>query len=91
VIHSQQKTFHSPLLCPQRSKQLYSYNTTNRFPRQLAIQQVPDLVSGLFLDVNAAVDKLGSALNRATNSLGCPNLNNINKAQFTKYPGFTQK
>jgi hypothetical protein len=52
---------------------------------------VPDLVSGLFLDINAAADKLGSALNGATNSLGCPNLNNINKAQFTKYPGFTQK
>jgi hypothetical protein len=60
-------------------------------PRQLAIQQVPDLVSGLFLDINEAVDKLGSVLNNATNSLGCPNLNNISKTEFKEYPGFTKE
>jgi hypothetical protein len=52
---------------------------------------VPDLVSGLFLDINEAVDKLGSVLNNATNSLGCPNLNNISKSEFKEYPGFTKE
>jgi hypothetical protein len=59
--------------------------------RQVAIQQVPDLVSGLLLDIDAAVDKIGSALNNATSSLGCPKLNNISKSQFKGYPGFTEK
>jgi hypothetical protein len=57
----------------------------------LAIQQVPDLISGLFLDINAAVDKLGSVLNDATNSLGCPNLNNISKSGFDAYPGYSKE
>jgi hypothetical protein len=52
---------------------------------------VPDLISGLFLDINAAVDELGSVVNNATNSLGCPKLNNISKSQFKDYPGFTEE
>lgn len=59
--------------------------------RELTIQQAPDLLSGLFLDVNEAVDKLGSVLNKATNSLGCPELNNISKHAFDKYPGLTKE
>jgi len=61
------------------------------YAMQLTIQGVPDIISGLFTDTNAAVDKLGSALNSATNSLGCPKLNNIDKDQFKQYPGYTQK
>lgn len=61
------------------------------FAMQLTIEQTPDLVSGLFTDINAAVSKLGSTLNNATNSLGCPNLNNIGKHEFDDYPGFTEK
>jgi len=64
---------------------------TDKYFRQLAVQQVPDLVSGLFLDINEAVDKLGSVLNNATNSLGCPNLNNISKSKLNNYPGFTKE
>lgn len=75
----------------QRPKPFQDRSKTNKPPRQLAIQQVPDLVSGLFLDINKAVDKLGSVLNNATNSLGCPNLNNISKAEFKDYPGFTEQ
>jgi hypothetical protein len=55
------------------------------------VQQAPDLVSGLFLDINEAVDKLGSVLNKATNSLGCPKLNNISKKAFNDYPGLTKE
>jgi hypothetical protein len=75
----------------QRPKPSYNRSKTNNPPRRLAIQQVPDLVSGLFLDINAAVDKLGSVLNNATDSLGCPNLNNISKSEFKDYPGFTKE
>jgi hypothetical protein len=78
-------TFHSvPTHCKVAAK-------LTDFSRQLAIQQVPDLVSGLFLDINEAVDKLGSVLNNATNSLGCPNLNNISKSEFNDYPGFAKE
>ena len=61
------------------------------YAMQLTIQGVPDIISGLFTDVNAAVDKLGSALNSATNSLGCPKLNNIDKNQFDQFPGYSKK
>lgn len=61
------------------------------YAMQLTIQGVPDIISGLFTDTNAAVDKLGSALNAATNSLGCPKLNNVDKDQFKQFPGYTQK
>jgi hypothetical protein len=84
-----------PLLVPLSFSIPNHCTTTARLtnslpPRQLAIQQVPDIVSGLFLDINAAVDKLGTVLNKATNSLGCPNLNNISKSEFKDYPGFTK-
>lgn len=66
-------------------------SSTDKSCRQLVIQQAPDLVSGLFLDINEAVDKLGSVLNKATNSLGCPKLNNISKSAFEDYPGLTKE
>lgn len=55
------------------------------------VQQVPELVSSLILDVNAAVDKLGAAVNKATNSLGYPNLNNISKKASNNYPRFAEE
>jgi len=64
---------------------------TDNLCRELVVQQAPDLVSGLFLDIKKAVDKLGSVLNKATNSLGCPKLNNISKKAFDDYPGLTKE
>lgn len=58
------------------------------FGMQAGVQMLPDLVSGLLTDVSAT-DLLGSALNNATNGLGCPTLNNIDKDQFSAYPGYT--
>jgi hypothetical protein len=55
---------------------------------QLAVQQLPDILSGLFTDVDPSQDLLGTELNSLTNSLGCPKLNNIDKGQFDKYPGY---
>jgi hypothetical protein len=60
------------------------------YAMQLTIQAAPDILSGLFTDTNAAQDKLGSQLNAASDSLGCPKLNNIDKNQFGKYPGYTK-
>lgn len=57
---------------------------------QLTLQETPDILSGLFSDINEARDKLGSALNDATGSLGCPSLNNIDKGQFGQFPGYTE-
>jgi len=59
------------------------------YAQQLLVQQLPDILSGLLTDVDPAQDKLGSELNSLTNSLGCPKLNNIDKDQFNKYPGYT--
>jgi hypothetical protein len=61
------------------------------YATQLLVQGLPDILSGLLTDTNAAEDKLGSVLNDATNSLGCPKLNNIDKNQFNKYPGYTNR
>jgi hypothetical protein len=57
---------------------------------ELTIQETPDILSGLFTDTDAALDKIGAAFNNATDSLGCPKLNNINKGQFAKFPGYTK-
>jgi hypothetical protein len=59
------------------------------YAMQLAVQQLPDILSGLLTDKDAAQDKVGTEINSITNSLGCPKLNNINKDQFNKYPGYT--
>lgn len=56
---------------------------------QVAIQELPDLLSGLFTDVDSAMDVVGTALNNATDSLGCPTLNTIDKDQFNQFPGYT--
>lgn len=60
------------------------------YAMQLTVQGLPDILSGLFTDISAAKDKLGAAINSATNSLGCPKLNNIDKHQFDKFPGYTK-
>ncbi|KAK4574868.1 hypothetical protein LTR86_001710 [Recurvomyces mirabilis] len=57
---------------------------------QLTVQELPDLLSGLFTDISAAQDKLGSVLTNATGSLGCPKLNSVNKDQFAQFPGYTK-
>ena len=57
---------------------------------ELTIQQTPDILAGLFTDISAAQDEIGSVLNNATESLGCPKLNNIDKDQFQQFPGYTQ-
>lgn len=60
------------------------------FGLEATLMEAPDLLSGLYSDIDPAVDKLGSAINRATNGLGCPQLNEINKEQFNQYPGYTK-
>ncbi|GAB7349625.1 hypothetical protein MBLNU459_g0307t1 [Dothideomycetes sp. NU459] len=64
-------------------------NNAACFAMQAAVQSLPDFITGLLTDVTA-MDLLGSALNNATDSLGCPKLNNIDKNQFNKYPGYTK-
>lgn len=60
------------------------------FAMELTIQETPDILSGLFTDVDPAVDALGTAVNGLLDSLGCPKLNNIDKDQFNIYPGYTK-
>ncbi|KAK5160778.1 hypothetical protein LTS14_001791 [Recurvomyces mirabilis] len=57
---------------------------------QLTVQELPDLLSGLFTDISGAQDKLGSVLNNATDSLGRPKLSSVNKDQFAQFPGYTK-
>jgi len=56
---------------------------------EVGIQEAPDILSGLFTDINPAMDLIGPYFTSATNSLGCPKLNYINKEQFNKYPGYS--
>ncbi|KAI4161935.1 MAG: hypothetical protein LQ342_004383 [Letrouitia transgressa] len=60
------------------------------FGFQAGLQEAPDILSGLFTDIDPAMDKLGAAVSKATDGLGCPELNAINKGQFGKYPGWTR-
>ena len=69
---------------------LFKDNNLFCYATQLTIQGAPDIISGLFTDTDAAEDKLGSILNAESDSLGCPKLNNIDKGQFSKFPGYTK-
>lgn len=57
---------------------------------ELTIQETPDILSGLFTDTDAAADQIGAAINTATNSLGCPQLNTVDKGQFSQFPGYAK-
>ena len=60
------------------------------FGLQAGLQEAPDILSGLFTDVDPALDLLGSAVSKATNGLGCPELTKINREQFDRFPGYTE-
>jgi hypothetical protein len=55
----------------------------------LTLMQGPDILPGLYSDVDPAVDLLGSTINNLTDARGCPTLNNYEKDQFSQYPGYT--
>lgn len=57
---------------------------------QVAGQLFPNILTGLYTDINPALDKIGPYFTNFTNALGCPTLNNINKDQFNAYPGYTE-
>ncbi|KAI4846683.1 Cloroperoxidase [Aureobasidium sp. EXF-8845] len=57
---------------------------------QLAVQGLPDILSGVVTDLAGAVNQVTNAFNPAIAKLGCPKLTKINKDQFQKYPGYTQ-
>jgi len=59
------------------------------FGLEASLQEAPDILSGLYSDIDPAMDQLGTAVNQATNGLGCPVLNEIDKTQFAKYPGYS--
>ena len=64
------------------------------FGLEASLQEAPDFLSGLYSDIDAATDALGTAIDKATNGLGCPTLNAVGKDQFkdafAPYPGYTQ-
>lgn len=59
------------------------------FGLEASFQEAPDFLSGLYSDIDPAMDVLGTAVNDATQGLGCPQLNEINKGQFSQFPGYT--
>ncbi|KAF2100903.1 Cloroperoxidase [Rhizodiscina lignyota] len=60
------------------------------FGLEASLQEAPDILSGLFSDISSALAKLSSAVNAATDGLGCPVLDSIDKGQFSQYPGYTK-
>lgn len=76
------------------SSNLLQGNNLMCYVLELTLMEAPDLLSGLYSDVDPAVDELGTAINKATGALGCPQLNAINKGQFesdlARYPGYTK-
>jgi hypothetical protein len=57
---------------------------------QVAVQETPDLVSGLIVNLEDAVNSITAAFSPVIAQLGCPTLQKINKDQFSKYPGYTK-
>ena len=76
------------------SSNLLQGNNAICFALELSLMEAPDILSGLYSDDDAAMDALGTAVNKATGALGCPQLNAINKGQFASdfapYPGYTK-
>ena len=60
------------------------------FGLEASLEEAPDILSGLYSDVDSAMDALGTAVNKATDGLGCEKLNAISKDQFAAYPGYTE-
>jgi len=71
------------------SSSLLEGNNLICFALEASLQEAPDFLSGLYSDINPAMDALGTAIDDATSGLGCPQLNAINKGQFAKYPGYS--
>ena len=72
------------------SQNLLQGNNAICFALEASLQEAPDILSGLYSDVNPALDALGTAVNKATDGLGCPKLNEINKGQLNQFPGYTK-
>lgn len=76
------------------SSNLLQGNNAICYGLELSLMESPDILSGLYSDVNSAVDALGTAIDKATGALGCPELNAISKGQFASdfapYPGYTK-
>ncbi|KAF2501596.1 hypothetical protein BU16DRAFT_569583 [Lophium mytilinum] len=72
------------------AKNLLEVNNLICFGLEASLQEAPDILSGLYQDIDPAKDKLGAAVSSATNGLGCPVLGSISQSQFSKYPGFTK-
>ena len=70
------------------AQNLLQGNNAICFGLEASLQEAPDILSGLYSDINPAMDALGTAVDQATNGLGCPKLNEINKNQFGNYPGY---
>ena len=75
--------------CVFTASNLLQGNNAICFGLEASLQEAPDILSGLYSDIDAAMDQLGTAVNDATNGLGCPKLNEIDKTQFAKYPGYS--
>lgn len=58
---------------------------------ELTVQFLPDTLRGLVSDVTGALNKLVPSLQTATDTLGCPQLQDLDEAQFQadmdKFPG----
>lgn len=59
------------------------------FGFEASLQEAPDILSGLYSDVQPALDALESAIAQATSGLSCPSLEEINQSQFSPFPGYT--
>jgi hypothetical protein len=56
---------------------------------EVSLQEAPDILSGLYSDVQPALDALGSAIDQAASGLGRPTLSEIKTSQFLQFPGYT--
>ena len=72
------------------SQNLLQGNNAICFGLEASLMEAPDILTGLYSDIDPAMDKLGTAVNQATNGLGCPQLNSISKGQFGQYPGYAK-
>ncbi|KAF2768754.1 Cloroperoxidase [Teratosphaeria nubilosa] len=71
-------------------KNLQSGNNLSCYFFELTIQELPDVLSTLFSDIQQGLNLLTPILDNATQIFGCPKLEAIDKSQFSIFPGYTQ-
>lgn len=57
---------------------------------ELTVQELPDILLGLFSDITSALNTINPVLDGIIQGLECPKLSSVSRDQFSQFPGYTQ-